>query len=152
MALGAARRLVVSVEKRKKTQAGACAFTGGMKCALRIAGVWLVFGGLGHFFGVSLAMWKAGAAMTAEHRIYLVMIGLVQLAAGSLHLLSRRAMVAGETAWRSMETAACGLMIVWGAVETPHVLDHAPPFNLGAPSYFLAHVALALATWRAAGP
>jgi hypothetical protein len=123
-----------------------------MKRALRVAGVWLVLGGLGHLFGVGLAMWRTGPAMTAEHRIYLVMIGLVQLVAGSLHLLSRRAMVAGEDAWWSLEAAACVLMIVWGAIETPHVLDHPLPLNLGAPSYFITHVALAVAAWRAVGP
>jgi hypothetical protein len=119
-----------------------------MPLALRIAGIWLVLGGLGHFAGISRAMWLAGNAMTAEHRIYLVLIGLVQVAAGSLHLLARRALLVKETAWKSLEVVACGLMVVWGAVETPHVIDHPPPFSLGAPSYLLTHVLLVFAVWR----
>jgi hypothetical protein len=119
-----------------------------MPLALRIAGIWLVLGGLGHFAGISRAMWLAGSAMTAEHRIYLVLIGLVQVAAGSLHLLARRALLVKEAGWRSLEAAACGLMVVWGAVETPHVIDHPPPFSLGAPSYLLVHIVLAIFAWR----
>jgi hypothetical protein len=115
---------------------------------LRIAGVWLVLGGLAHFVGIGRAMWLAGAAMTAEHRIYLTLIGLVQVAAGALHLLARRALVANESAWRSLEAVACALMIVWGAAETPHVIDHPPPFSLGAPSYLLVHLVLAIVVWR----
>jgi hypothetical protein len=56
--------------------------------------------------------------------------------------------MAREAAWRPLEVVACGLMIVWGAVEAPHVIDHPPPFSLGAPSYLLAHVVLAVVVWR----
>jgi hypothetical protein len=110
---------------------------------LGIAGSWLIAGGLAHWIGAGAHELSNGTPSTAEHRIYLMMIGLVQVVAGWSHRAARRALVDGDPSWRSLEAVACALMVGWGAAESPHVWHLPLPFSVGAPTYLLVHVVMA---------
>lgn len=105
-----------------------------------LTGCVMMLGGLGHWVGVALRA-SAGAL---EHPIpYLVLVGLVQVAAGALLVVAARAHGAGEGSARPVAALGAFVIAVYAAAVLPALGDDPLPFQIAPVVYTVASVTLA---------